>query len=103
MPAESVTVCAAVVAPARTPTKIASRLPAVMLAVGVTVMVLAEVDRLEFCWMKAGAYGVTAADMAEGALEPLAFTAITVKVYGVPFVRPMTVAAVAVPATVVTA
>ena len=34
--------------------------------------------------------GVTLFDAVDGALEPAAFVAITVKVYGVPFVSPVT-------------
>ncbi len=38
-----------------------------------------------------GAVGVTAVDAADGTLLPTALVAITVNVYGVPFVRPVTV------------
>jgi hypothetical protein len=44
--------------------------------------------------------GTTAFDASDGALEPTALVASTVKVYEVPFVSPVTVAVVAVPDTV---
>ena len=42
-----------------------------------------------------GAVGVTELDAAEGALVPTPFVAVTVKVYAVPFVRPVTIPLVA--------
>ena len=42
-----------------------------------------------------GAAGVTVFEGSESALVPTEFVAVTVKVYAVPFVRPVTVAVVA--------
>src|SRR6478736_5022407 len=42
--------------------------------------------------------GVTAADGAEGCEVPIALVALTVKVYEMPLIRPVTVPVVAVPA-----
>ena len=42
-----------------------------------------------------GTVGVTAADAAEATLVPLAFVAVTVNVYAVPLVSPVTVATMA--------
>ena len=47
----------------------------------------------------APAVGVTAVEAADGGPVPAAFVAVTVNVYGVPLVRPVTVAVRAVPAT----
>jgi hypothetical protein len=44
--------------------------------------------------------GVTTFEGAEAALLPAAFVAVTVKVYAVPLVRPVTLALVAGPVTV---
>ena len=49
-----------------------------------------------------GAAGITGAEGADSALSPIAFVAWTVNVYAVPFVRPVTLAPVDVPATVTT-
>jgi hypothetical protein len=55
------------------------------------------------CWTKAGAAvppdGVTAPEAADADPTPTPFAAVTVKVYAVPFVSPVTVALVAVPLT----
>jgi hypothetical protein len=45
----------------------------------------------------AGTLGVTEFDTADGALIPAALVAVTVQVYEVPFVRPVTVIGLAVP------
>jgi len=47
--------------------------------------------------------GTIAFDAADAALVPIAFVAVTVNVYDVPFVRPVTVVAVVPPSTVVVA
>jgi hypothetical protein len=47
-----------------------------------------------------GAVGVTAVEAAEGTELPTAFVATTVKVYGVPFVKPVTIIEVVVPIAV---
>jgi len=44
--------------------------------------------------------GVTAFDAADGAPVPTEFVAVTVKVYDVPFVRPVTVSGLALPVSV---
>ena len=44
--------------------------------------------------------GVTAFEAADGAPVPTKFVAVTVKVYDVPFVRPVTVSGLALPVTV---
>src|SRR5437899_499118 len=48
----------------------------------------------------AGSTGVTAAEAAEAGLVPTALVAVTLKVYAVPLVRPVTLAVVAGAATV---
>ena len=47
--------------------------------------------------MIGGAVGVTAADGSEARLLPAAFFAVTLKIYAVPLVRPVTMHAVAAP------
>lgn len=50
--------------------------------------------------MVCNAFGVTALEGSDAALEPLAFLAVTVKVYAVPFDRPVTVNGLAAPVVV---
>ena len=50
--------------------------------------------------MVCAALGVTAVDAVDAALEPLAFLAVTVKVYAVPLVRPVTTSGLAAPVVV---
>jgi hypothetical protein len=59
--------------------------------------VVTRVPRAETCWTNAGVTvpGVTAVDAADSAPVPTVFVALTVNVYAVPFVSPVTVAVVA--------
>jgi hypothetical protein len=50
--------------------------------------------------MVCNAFGVTELEGSDAAPEPLAFLAVTVKVYGVPFVSPVTTSGLAAPVLV---
>src|SRR5450755_1060948 len=82
-PAESVTLFAVALEPLHTPTRTTQRLPAVMLAAGVTVRLVTFVAWLDTCCTNAGATvadGVTAFEGLDGRPVPIALVAVTVKV-----------------------
>src|SRR6185437_8527864 len=104
--AESVTVRAVALAPLQTPTRTSMRFPTVRLDAGVTDRVVPNACALACCTNDGdapGDVGVTAFDGEEAGPAPIGLLAVTVKVYCVPPVNPLTVAPVGggVPLTVV--
>src|SRR5664279_857708 len=91
LPAESETACAVGLVLFRTPTMTTNRLPVVIDAVGVTEMFAAAAECAPFCWTKVGTKGIAALEAADAAPVPLALVAVTVNVYAVPLVNPVTV------------
>src|SRR5215472_9447741 len=102
LPPESVTDCA-VAPPLRTPTTTTIRFPLVTLDPKVAALDVTEDWWLLACCTRPTLpplVGVTAFDEAEAVPPPITLTAVTVNVYKVPFVRPVTWALVADPPTV---
>ena len=83
LPAASVTLLAVALPLLQTPTSTTSRLPEVMLAVGVTARLVTLGLWADTCWTNAGAavaVGVTALEVADGGPVPIALVAVTVNV-----------------------
>ena len=98
LPAESVTLLAVGPPLAQVPTSTIMRSPVVMLDAGVTVPLATLVRWVPTCWTNPGmtdAVGVTGLEAAEAGPVPTELVAVTVNVYAVPFVNPVTVALVA--------